>query len=64
MDAKYWSGDDDRDTLDPDYDEPRCESCGVTPDQPCEPECGCAHCRRRDLDAKDAAEARPTRGAA
>ena len=44
MDAKHWSGDDDRDSLAPDYDRDTCQDCGAAADQPCVPECPCAYC--------------------
>lgn len=43
MDAKYSTGDDNRDTLAADLEE-RCPSCGVHPDDPREPGCTCTAC--------------------
>jgi hypothetical protein len=43
MNATYWSGDDDRDTLDPGSD--ACPDCGCGPDEMCDPDCGCEYCR-------------------
>lgn len=44
MDPRYYTGSDDRDTLSPDYDFDRCDSCGAAHDQPCLPDCICPYC--------------------
>jgi predicted PolB exonuclease-like 3'-5' exonuclease len=47
MDAKYYSGSDERDFA-PEPDD--CPVCGAGEDEPCTPECDCAHClREREL---------------
>ena len=43
MDARYWSGDDNRDAL-TQHDEPDCEDCGVRPDEACASWCKCLYC--------------------
>lgn len=30
-------------------DPPDCPECGAKHDEPCEPGCGCVHCRRREM---------------
>lgn len=45
MNAKYYMGDDDRDSLTA-PDDCGCWSCGVDADTPCETDCECAHCQR------------------
>lgn len=58
MDANYYSGQDDRDTIgpDPDYPDDRCPGCGCGPDMPCEATCGCYACRVKDAMEQDARE--------
>lgn len=61
MDAPYYNGPDERESLDPEaWDRGDCASCGAGPDEPCEPLCDCAHCvrqrqRAEDTHGKDAA---------
>lgn len=53
MDAPQFNGPDDREFgIDP--DDERCESCGAAADEPCEPTCGCVHCRAKEWAAQDA----------
>ena len=42
MDAKSWTGDDDRE-LDPEESAP-CVDCGAAYDEPCDERCYCDHC--------------------
>lgn len=39
MDAPGWNGDDDRDTLDPSYEDDYCPYCGAGPKEECSEEC-------------------------
>lgn len=39
----------DDDPLGEHQDEDICPDCGVGPDEPCRPECGCRLCRAREL---------------
>lgn len=57
MDARQWTGDDERDALtQPDG---HCAWCGAGDDEACDWECDCPHClekrRRARLEPKDAA---------
>lgn len=52
MDAPYYNGDDTRDEL-TEPDPAPCPDCGAEWDSPCLPECGCAHCRERELRERD-----------
>lgn len=54
MNASQFTGNDDRDTLAPDYERDACQDCGADANQPCAPTCGCAHCRRREWAKQDA----------
>lgn len=46
MDAPYYNDDDDRDEIGPDYESDRCWCCLADADEPCAPDCFCAHCVR------------------
>lgn len=53
MDAPYYNGPEDDRNFDP-LEPPRCPDCGASAEEPCEPTCGCVHCRKRDWQAQDA----------
>lgn len=58
MDAKHWTGSDERPELAPDPIE-ACPDCGAEVDEPCDPACRCIHCQRAGVvlaaPSKDAA---------
>lgn len=58
LDANDYNGSDNRNDL-TEPDPPDCPDCGAAYDQPCKPECGCVHCRARELaDLKESRRAR------
>lgn len=53
MDAPTFNGSDDRDELTHDPADDACPDCGADADSPCEADCGCLYCRKRELLALD-----------
>lgn len=44
MDAKQWTGDDNRDELTHDTELDSCTDCGAVFNEPCQPDCLCSYC--------------------